>query len=263
MNPSTQLERVTLAHLKLHRVSRASLLDVLGEMVHSRQSAIVTNINVHAFNTAWQDLAFRRVINESELVFVDGFGITLGGRIAGIDTGERLTPADWIDDFLLRCRREAWPVFWLGDTDEVGEAFERHLATKHPDLILAGRHHGFFEKTGSESADVVSKINHSGARVLMVGMSMPIQEKWLAAHRAQLRPLLAISLGGLARIKTGHIRRGPRWMTDHGLEWLYRLCVQPAYTWRRYLIGNPLFLARVIGFRFLGLKPPCGTDLVE
>lgn len=215
----------------------------------------INNVNIHAINTAWRDAAFREILNASDLVFVDGAGVRLGARLAGRALGERLTPADWIDELLEICTRRGWAVYWLGDTDEVGEAFEGRLRARHPGLRFAGRHHGYFAKHGPESDAVVERINASGARVLMVGMSMPIQEKWIWENRHRLAPPVRLALGGLARIVTGHIRRGPRWMTDNGMEWLYRLCVQPRYTWRRYLFGNPLFLLRIVGWHVFGWQP--------
>jgi len=240
------------------RIHVANHPDVLNQIENAAATGIggnINNVNVHAINTAWNDPDFRHILNNADLVFVDGAGVQLGARLCGMRFGERLTPADWIDDMLRLCVRERWSIFWLGDTDEVGAAFERRLKEKHPDLLFAGRHHGFFNREGPENDAVVDKINTSGARILMVGMSMPIQEKWIWANRDRLTPSVRLALGGLARIVTGHIRRGPRWMTQNGLEWLYRLCVQPRYTWRRYVLGNPLFLLRVLGWKYLGLAP--------
>ncbi|MBV5337858.1 MAG: WecB/TagA/CpsF family glycosyltransferase, partial [Deltaproteobacteria bacterium] len=151
--------------------------------------------------------------------------------------------------------QRGWPVFWLGDTDEVGEEFQRIITARYPNLVFAGRHHGYFAKDGAESDAVARRINDSGAKILLVGMSMPIQEKWVWAHRDRLTTQVCLNVGGAARIVTGHIRRGPSWMTQNGLEWLYRLAMQPRYTWRRYLIGNPLFLIRLLSWRFFGLSP--------
>jgi N-acetylglucosaminyldiphosphoundecaprenol N-acetyl-beta-D-mannosaminyltransferase len=246
----------SLMGLRIDLLDRTALLAQLEAALGEDQDFTANNVNVHAMNTAWADPTFRSALNASDLVFVDGAGVRLGARLAGVTVGERLTPADWIGDLFSLCIRHDWPVFWLGDTDEVGATLEGYLHAFFPGLRLAGRHHGFFAKEGPESDAVVDKINASGARLLMVGMSMPIQEKWLAANRDRLRPPVRLSLGGLARILTGHIRRGPRWMTNNGLEWAFRLCMQPAYTWRRYLIGNPLFLLRLLGWHFLGLNPP-------
>lgn len=254
--PTGQPPSSSLMGLRIDLLDRPALLAQLEAALGQDRGFTVNNVNVHAMNTAWTDPVFRSALNAAELVFVDGAGVRMGARLAGVPVGERLTPADWIGDLFALCARHDWPVYWLGDTDEVGAALEEYLGTHFPGLRLVGRHHGFFAKEGPESDAVVEQINASGARLLMVGMSMPIQEKWLMANRDRLQPAVRLSLGGLARILTGHIRRGPRWMTDNGLEWAFRLCMQPAYTWRRYLIGNPLFLLRLLGWQLLGLNPP-------
>ncbi len=255
MTTSNDFPVVNLAEVRIHRVNRAEVFSQILEAVEHGHGGNINNVNVHAMNTTWQDPEFRHIVNNADLVFVDGFGVQLGARLAGLSLGERLTPADWIDDLLSICSERGWPIFWLGDTEEVGEEFEQRLRQKHPELIFAGRHHGFFAKDGAENQAVVDLINASGARILLVGMSMPIQEKWIWANRDRLQPPVRLALGGLARIVTGHIRRGPPWLTQNGLEWLYRLAVQPSYTWRRYLIGNPFFLLRILGWRLFRLKP--------
>jgi N-acetylglucosaminyldiphosphoundecaprenol N-acetyl-beta-D-mannosaminyltransferase len=242
--------------VRIDLAGRGTIFDTVGRLVEGGQGGLIANVNVHAMNLAWKDEKFRAVLNAADLVFVDGAGVVLGARIAGLEVGPRLTPADWIDELLELCARRNWPLYWLGDTTEVCEAFIARVRERHPACPIAGAHHGFFAKTGAESESVAKAVVGSGARIALIGMSMPIQEKWIDAHREALRPVVCLAVGGLARIYTGHIRRGPRWMTDHGLEWLYRLAMQPGYTWRRYLLGNPLFLARAFLARIGCLRVP-------
>jgi N-acetylglucosaminyldiphosphoundecaprenol N-acetyl-beta-D-mannosaminyltransferase len=251
----SNLPGVDIQGVHVHRVFRADLLQQIRLAAETGEGGDIFNINIHAANLAWEDPGFRKILQEADQVFVDGAGILLAAKLFGWSLGERLTVADWIDDMLVLCAKEGWPVFWLGDTDEVGEAFQAKICSQYPELIFAGRHHGFFAKQGEENDRVVEQINASGAKVLMVGMSMPIQEKWLAANRHRLNVPVRLTFGGAARIATGHIKRGPRWMTDNGLEWLYRLTVQPRYTWRRYIIGNPLFFLRLFVWHFLKVRP--------
>ena len=245
-----------LMGVRIDAVRRAELLAHIVNAVEFGSGGMITNVNVHALNIAWTDPEFRSILNHSDLVFVDGFGAQLGARLSHIPIGERLTPADWIDELFDMCAQRRWSIFWLGDTEQVGIDFERELASRHPTCLLAGRHHGFFEKTGAENDVVVNAINQSGAQIVLVGMGMPLQEKWISANRRRLQAPVHLSVGGLARIYTGVIPRGPRWMTDNGLEWLFRLAMQPRHTWRRYVIGNPLFLTRLALIRMAILKTP-------
>lgn len=251
----TSLPSVNIMDIPVHRVFLADLLQQVRQAAETGVGGNIFNVNIHALNLAWEDPEFRHILQTADQIFVDGAGVMLAAKLFGWSLGERFTFADWMDDLFVLCTKEAWPVFWLGDTDKVGEIFQKKVSQKHPNLIFAGRHHGFFSKQGEENEQVIAKINASGAKVLMVGMSMPIQEKWLAKNRHRLNAPVRLPLGGAARIVTGHIKRGPRWMTDNGLEWLYRLAVQPRYTWRRYVIGNPLFFCRLFGWYFLKIKP--------
>lgn len=246
---------VILNDVKIHTISLADFFDYIKHAIDTGRGGIINNVNIHAMNIAWRDPDFRQILNDSDLVFLDGAGVKLGALLVGKTLGERMTMADWGWELFERCSKNGWPVFWLGDTDEVGEAYERMLRSKYPNLVFAGRHHGFFAKTGAENDAVVELINNSGAKVLLVGMSMPIQEKWIWANRDRLKPPVSLAVGAVARFMIGNIRRAPPWMTRNGLEWLHRLLMQPGHTWRRYVIGNPLFMWHVFGWTFFGLKP--------
>ena len=252
---NTGLPAVELMGMHIHVIERQGLLAHIKAAVESGQSGFINSVNIHAMNLAWEDTEFRNILNQSDLLFVDGYGVILGAKIAGLSLGERLTFDDWMDDLYALCVAQDWSLFWLGDTEEVGEAFESRLRERYPSLRFAGRHSGFFSVEGAENEAVVAKVNASGADILLVGMGMPRQEKWIWANRDRLKPAVTIASGGYARIATGFIPRGPRWMTQNGLEWLYRLCVQPGHTWRRYLLGNPLFLIRVALWRWLAYLP--------
>ena len=128
-------------------------------------------------------------------------------------------------------------------------AFQATLAAEHPGYRDAGSHHGFFAKHGADSDAVVDAINASGATHLLVGFGMPLQEMWITEHAARLRVATVLPVGALFRWHAGIETRAPRWMTDHGLEWLARLGSHPLRHFRRYVIGNPRFLLRVIRSR--------------
>ena len=229
----------------VHRVDRAGLLSTIEQAIEQGSGGIINDLNVHAANLAQVDPEFRNILNKSDLVFVDGAGIMLGAKLLGKRLGERLTYADWMDDLFARCAEQGWSIFFVGDTEETGAKFSESLAERHPGCKFAGRHHGFFDREGDENERVLEAINASGADIVLAGMSMPIQEKWVWANKDKLTAKVFLTCGGFPRVYIGDIPRGPKWMTDNGLEWFYRLCMQPS-VWRRYLLGNPLFLFRIL-----------------
>ncbi len=243
----------TLNGVRYHVVHREGIFEHIKSAVEQGHGGDIMNVNIHAMNLAYTDSYFRSILNNSDLVFVDGAGVKLGCKIAGLDVGQRLTPADWLDELFEICSEKKWPIFLLGDIDEMGARFEEAMAERYPGCPFAGRHHGFFDREGEENEQVIEQINSSGAKVLLVGMSMPIQEKWIWDNRHKLNVPVKLATGAFHRIFTGDIDRAPKWITDNGFEWLYRLAMQP-HTWRRYILGNPLFMWRVFWHHVLGRR---------
>lgn len=217
-----------------------------------KKPVTIFNVNIHALNLAYENGQFRDSLNDADLVFSDGYGANLGAKLLGENIGARMTCADFFDEIFAICEKEKIRVFLLGDVDEVGSLFKSKVLEKYPGLIFSGTHHGFFDKEGEESEQVIRQINDSNTDLLLLAMSMPIQELWCHQNKAKLNTLINMSIGGLPRIYIGWIARGPKWMTDNGLEWFYRLMVQRGTVFKRYVIGNPLFMFRILKSRLFG-----------
>jgi N-acetylglucosaminyldiphosphoundecaprenol N-acetyl-beta-D-mannosaminyltransferase len=117
------------------------------------------------------------------------------------------------------------------------------MLQRYPGLEIAGARDGYFRP--EEEGAVIEAINGSGARILLVAFGAPRQELWIARWRDRLAPPVAMGVGGLFDFYSGRIPRAPVWMREIGLEWVFRLMQEPGRMWRRYVIGNPLFLYRV------------------
>jgi len=235
----------------IHPVSPSQLVDIIVAWGKEPGLHRVYNVNVHAMNLA-QDLPdFKSSLQRADLVFCDGFGVKWLAKMAKVHIPYRTTPPDWIDDFAREAAKCRQSVFAIGDEDGVADRFLRLLCSRHPGLIAAGSHHGFFDKTGAENEAVIEKINKSEATHLLVGFGMPLQERWIEQNAHALRVRVVLPVGALFRWYCGFEKRAPRWVTDHGLEWVARYLRHPVRHFRRYMIGNPLLLARALRFRFL------------
>ncbi len=131
-------------------------------------------------------------------------------------------------------------MFFLGAREGVAGEAARKLEAAVPGLKVHS-HHGHFDKNDASSREVIEMVNRSGASVLLVGFGMPLQEIWITRHRAELKPLIVFSVGALFDYAAGNVVRGPRWLTQHGFEWMTRLVIEPRRLWRRYLLGLPEF----------------------
>lgn len=247
-------DSVNLLGVNIDVVDGHTVPKLILEHLLEDRPATIFNVNVHAMNLAYSNDEFRNSLNKADIVFSDGFGVNLGATLLGLTLGSRMTYADHLDDILAFCAKHKKRIFLLGDIDEVGRLFKAAAIKKHPELIFSGTHHGFFEKKGEESDQVVTLINDSNTDVLMLAMSMPLQEVWCDNNKSKLNTTINMSIGGLPRIYIGWIARGPKWMTDNGLEWFYRLMVQRSTVFNRYVIGNPLFFFRILKSRLFGSK---------
>lgn len=194
------------------------------------------------------DARLTDIIRGADIVNADGQSVVWAGRFLGIPVPERVTGIDLMDELLTSAARESWPVYFLGARPDVVDAVARKAVTVHPDLIVAGHQDGYF----SDDAEVVDGIARSGARVLFVALPSPRKEYFVAENLDRLGPVLSVGVGGSFDVYAGQIRRAPVWMQRMGLEWLYRLIKEPRKMWRRYLVGNSVFIWMVLTAR---LKP--------
>ena len=222
--------------------------------VREQARATFLHVNVHALNLACRHPWLHGYLNSADLVVCDGAGVQLAARLLGGRLPARITYADWIWQLAAFAEREGFTLFLLGAKPGVAREAALRLAERHGRLDIVGCHHGYFDH-GPDSADnrrVIEAVNAASPDILITAFGMPLQERWLADNRARLDVRVALAGGAVLDYVSGRLARGPRWMTDNGLEWLARLLIEPGRLWRRYLVGNPQFLVRVLRQR-LGL----------
>jgi N-acetylglucosaminyldiphosphoundecaprenol N-acetyl-beta-D-mannosaminyltransferase len=216
----------------------------IGRLVRDRKRGLVLNANAHCLNLCYEDPALRSFLNGAEIVFCDGAGVMLAARILGRRIPARITYADWAWQLADFAAARNFSLYFLGARPGVARAAARRLKERYPDLEITGVHHGYFDR--SENEAVVEEINAAAPDILLVGLGMPLQEYWLMENRHRLDAGLALTGGAVFDYVSGRLRRGPRFLIGSGFEWLARLLVEPRRLWRRYLLGNPLFLLRVV-----------------
>ncbi len=238
--------RVDVLGVGVDPVDKAGLFDAVAALI-ARGHATVAYANVHVINTARGDAALRDFLVAADLVYCDGGGVRLGARLLGADLPPRMTGADWIWDLAARAEAEGWRVFWLGGEPGVAERAAARLRERHPRLAIEPEH-GFHD----DVEQVLARVRAFAPHILLVGMGTPVQERWVARHRASLGEVPVVwVLGATADFVSGKVSRGPQVLYDNA-EWLARLVVEPRRLWRRYLLGNPAFLARVLRARLTG-----------
>lgn len=240
------MDKVNILGINVDVVDQPELLAEIDRLAAAQRPALVNNVNVNACNIAYADPEFRDILNASDVVFCDGFGVKLGARLLGKKLGQRMTPPDWVDELFKRCIQRHYCVYFLGDTNEVVLRFARQVKEKYHQLRVVGQHDGFFTRGGDADIRITNEIQRLEPDIILTGMGMPLQEKWAWGARARLGKGVIIATGALFRWYTGYEKRAPRWMTQHGMEWLARLATSPRKHFKRYVIGLPLFFCRIL-----------------
>ena len=215
--------------------------------IREDRKALIPNVNVNCLNLAYEQKWLRAFLNTAPIVFIDGAGVTMGARMLGHRVPPRITYADWMWNLAAFCEEGGFSLFFLGARPGIAAEAGKRLQEKHPSLRIAGTHHGYFDKTpgGEENDRVIHMINSAKPNILVVGFGMPLQEHWLMQNWEHLDANIFLTGGACFDYMSEQVPRAPRWMLDNGLEWLHRLLLDPGRLWKRYLIGNPLFLYRV------------------
>ncbi len=205
-----------------------------------RVSHTIVTVNASTLVTLREDAAFREACIGGDLVVPDGMPVIWAGRLLGTPLPGRVAGVDLMAALISAAARERLRVFFLGARAEVIRDLVAHCRRDHAGLVVAGARDGYFEP--AESAAVVAEIREAKADILFIGMPSPFKEVWAQEHKAAFATPVIIGVGGSFDVLAGYVKRAPRWMQETGFEWLWRLMMEPSKMWKRYLVGNSIFL---------------------
>jgi N-acetylglucosaminyldiphosphoundecaprenol N-acetyl-beta-D-mannosaminyltransferase len=211
---------------------------------NAERARILLTVNALHLVTMQQDSEFREACVAADLVTADGMSVVWAARLLGRPVPERVTGIELLSRLLELCSEKRLRVFFLGARREVLARLVANCRAKYPNLVLAGWRDGYFAATENEA--VISEIRDSKADILFVGMSSPFKDIWCQQHRNSFDIPLIIGVGGSFDILAGVVPRAPAWMQRAGLEWAWRLMLEPRRLWKRYLIVNSRFVWLVL-----------------
>jgi len=216
------------------------------------RASFVHFVHPHALNLAVRDQALARALAEADLVLPDGIGIRVGAAMLGVALRHNLNGTDLLPYLCQHAVRRGWPLVLVGGEKGVAEACAGRLKAQFPGLDIPLATHGFHSRADSQALG--KAIGGLGRCLVMVGMGSPLQEAWGHEYLASAERAVVLTVGGLFDFYSGRMRRAPLAWRELGLEWAYRLRLEPRRMARRYLLGNPLFLTRVLSQRLGSLR---------
>lgn len=209
-------------------------------------------INVNSVNLARNNQQLACDINAADLALVDGSGVRMAARMQGIRLLDNINGTDFLPHLCRAMARRGQRIYLLGSAPGVAEQAAYNLKTRFPTLQIAGHYHGYFDESLTDQ--VIDMINLSDADILLVAQGSPRQERWINQYADKLNVRCALAVGGLLDFTSGRIPRAPQWLCEIGMEWLYRLWQEPYKKFSRYVVGNPVFIARCLVQKFAKRK---------
>jgi len=249
--PAAEDRDVSILGVRITNASRPQAIALLEDLIrhgHGRTHSVFI-VNAHTLNLAAADAGYRAVLNPADYVFGDGTGVRWAARLQAVRLRGNLVGTDLVPELFRATAGRGYRYFLLGGDDPTIGRAARFTREEFTGWTLAGYHHGYLADRPA-TTQVIRQINAARPDVLLVGMGNPLQERWIHDHQDKLRVPVCVGVGGLFDLWAGNVSRAPGWLRSVGHEWLWRLCQQPGDKARRYLVGNPLFLARILRDRW-------------
>jgi len=210
------------------------------------ESRYVCVSSVHSVMESHDSPAFKTIVNEADLVTPDGMPLVWALKLLGIPTARRVYGPDLTLHVCQAAAEQSIPIALYGGTNESLDDFVGFLNREFKGIRIVCRLAPPFRALSREEDQVhTQQIVESGARIVFVGTGCPKQEKWMAAHRGRI-PAVMIGVGAAFDFHSGRVKQAPRWMQNAGLEWLFRMMVEPRRLWKRYARNNPRFAALLL-----------------
>jgi exopolysaccharide biosynthesis WecB/TagA/CpsF family protein len=235
--------KLNILGIDVSRVDYGIVIEEIISAAKERKSFGVTAIAVHGIMEGFLDHKFAEQLNEFHIVTPDGQPVRWAMNLLGAtELKDRVYGPTLMLKVCEKAALEKLPLFLYGSKENVLKKLSQNLSKKYPDLIIAGMQSDRFrEATLEEDEKDINLINSSGTKIIFVGRGCPRQERWVANHLGKINAAM-IAVGAAFDFHAGTLRKAPKLLQDWGLEWLFRLLMEPIRLWKRYLLLNPLFI---------------------
>ncbi len=249
------MKKFTICDVNVSAINLNSAIGFIDGWIKSRQKTYVCVAPVSTIVDCQKDERYKSIVNKADMVTPDGMPVVWLGRSQGFKEVNRTYGPDLMLLVSEKGQALKYRHYFYGGTQTTCEILFEKLKQQFPDINIVG--HYSPDKVSLdyvEKKEVIDCINNAHADILWVGLGSPKQDYWMANHRDQLNVPVIIGVGAAFDFLSGQKKQAPRWMQRSGLEWFFRLCSEPKRLWKRYLIGNTLFIYFLIKSWFTG-KP--------
>lgn len=241
--------RVNICGVKIDNYSFNDAVErIVDRAVTGVLPSYVVTPNAQHVLSLQRDADFRDIYEKAFLAVPDGVSLLWSAKFLKTPLNGRVNGTDLFEELSAVAEKKGLKIFLLGGRPGAAEEAKKTLLSRHPDLKIVGTHcppYGF-ESQPEELALINSKIKAAAPDILFVGLGAPKQEKWIYENYQELGVPVSLGIGVSFELVADMVQRAPLWMQKWGLEWLFRLIVEPKRLWKRYVMGNPQFMWLVL-----------------
>lgn len=236
---STHSNTVKVLDVPVNAMTQEQALDQIDQAIETRTPLHIGVVNAAKLVNMRRDPLLKEDVLASDIILADGIAVVWASRLTGRALPERVTGIDLMFGMFNRGNTKNYRVFCLGATEDVSLKVEQELKKNYPGVTLAGRRNGYFDDEEEET--IANNIAASKADILLVAMTSPKKEKFMARWSKVMNVPIIHGVGGSFDVMAGKVERAPELWQRLGLEWLYRVKQEPGRLWKRYLVTNVLF----------------------
>lgn len=230
--------------IKIHPLRKDEFISYIENSISNNIKLIQSGVNAASIVELKTNPGLVAAYNNSDLINIDGMSMVWALRFLGFEVPERVACPDLATGIMELAQKKSYKLFMFGAEEKQLQAAVGNVKQNYPKLTVAGFRNGFFHE--KEEEQIVRMINNSQSDILFLGMPSPQKEFFVGKYKDQLNVKYILGVGGFFDILSGSINRAPLWMQKIGLEWFYRLVMEPKRMWRRYLIGNATFIKLLV-----------------
>ncbi len=244
--------KVNILGVHVSNISNQQLLETLTNSIVQKQKLQVCITPVNSVLAALKNSQVLQVYNNAQIVLCDSVPLKWAAGFLNTPITERITGLDLLPNLVALCAQNNFSIFLLGASPGVAEQLKQKIIAQYPNCNVVGIYVPPFMKVFSEQENnnMVSAVNAASPDVLLVSLTAPKQDIWIAQNLSRVHAPVQIGIGGAFEVMAGLAKRSPKWMQKSGLEWFYRFIQEPKRLFRRYFIEAPLFIPLIIKQKF-------------
>ncbi|KAF0370178.1 WecB/TagA/CpsF family glycosyltransferase [Pediococcus acidilactici] len=236
--------KVNLFDIEFDSINMAETVELVDENIQLGKGLHLLGVNADKINEINNNERLKKICEEAEIINADGASVILASKLLGKPLPERVAGIDLMQELLELANKKKYPVYFIGAKNEVVSTMVKKLEKKYKNLRIAGYRDGYFKE--SEWPQISEQINQSGAKLVFIGITSPIKEYFIDFLLKNESHAVLMGVGGSFDVLSGKIKRAPEWMQKSNLEWLYRVSQEPKRLFKRYFVGNTIFIGRII-----------------